>query len=98
MVQAVVNSSNGYEDPADEDLYINLGFAEKAKNKLITRAEFTPSKMGGEPAWIAPGMTEEKLICERCGTPLCFIAQVYSNLEHLGDFHRMLYLFACISP
>jgi len=37
-------------------------------------------------------------MCQRCSTPLCFIAQVYANLDHLVDFHRMLYLFACISP
>ena len=37
-------------------------------------------------------------MCERCSTPFCFIAQVYANLPHLSDFHRMLYLFGCISP
>jgi hypothetical protein len=28
---------------------------------------------------------------------LCFVGQVYANLDALDDFHRMLYIFACVS-
>ena len=98
MVQAASNATTGYEMPGDEEIFIQLGFAEKPKNRLVTRPEFTPSKIGGDPAWIAPGVPEDQLVCEKCGTPFCFIAQLYSNLNHLPDYHRMLYVFACISP
>ena len=94
----MISTGAAYEDPADQDTYIHLGFVEEPKNSLVTKAQFTPSKIGGEPAWIAPAIPEERLICERCSTPFCFIAQVYANLDHLPDYHRMLYLFACVSP
>ena len=98
MVQATTSYAGAFTDPADQDTYIQLGFGEVPKNKLVTKAQFTPSKIGGEPAWIAPAIPEEKLICEKCSTPFCFITQVYSNLEHMDEYHRMLYLFACVSP
>ena len=78
---------------------MHLGYADVPRNSLITKAQFTPSKIGGEPAWIAPnGLSKAQLTCERCSTPFCFIGQIYSNLEHMPDYHRMLYLFACVSP
>ena len=97
MVQAI-SKTGPFDEPQDEDVFIQLGFAVEPKNKLITKAEFTPSKIGGDPAWIAPPVPEDKLICEKCSTPYCFIAQVYANLDHLEDYHRMLYLFACVGP
>ena len=96
MVQA--KSHGDHEMPGDDQLFIQLGFLEAPKNSLVTKPQFTPSKIGGDPAWIAPAIPEEQLVCERCNTPFCFIAQVYANLEHLADYHRMLYLFACVSP
>ena len=79
------------------DAYIVLGFKEEPKNSLLTMAEFTPSKFGGKPAWISPEGIPDVKNCERCGTRLCFVAQLYANLDHLQDSHRMLYLFACVS-
>ena len=79
------------------DAFIVLGFKEEPKNGLLTLPEFTPSKFGGKPAWISPEGIPDVEICEHCGTPRCFIAQIYANLKHLGDCHRMIYLFACIS-
>ena len=80
-------------------MYIQLGYAEEPRNSLVTKAEFTPSKIGGEPAWIDKnGLSDAQLTCTECSTPYCFIGQIYSNVEHLPDYHRMLYLFACISP
>ena len=96
MVEA--QTRQGFNQPEDENLFVSLGFVDKPRNQLITKAQFTPSKIGGKPAWIAPEIPEEQLTCERCSTPFCFIAQVYANLNHMPDHHRMLYLFACISP
>ena len=100
MVQAKSskNAVSGFEDPRDEETYITLGYLEEPRNQLITKAQFTPSKIGGEPAWITKPIPEEELTCKECSTPFCFIAQVYANLDHLPDHHRMLYLFACVSP
>ena len=97
MVQAKASNTSGFESPADEETFITLGYVEEPRNKLITKAQFTPSKIGGEPAWITEPPSEEELTCKECGTPFCFIAQVYANLDHLPDHHRMLYLFACVS-
>ena len=53
MVQALNSQSNTcFSEPGDDNIFISLGFAEEPRNSLITRAEFTPSKIGGEPAWI----------------------------------------------
>ena len=98
MVQSSLSQQN-FQEPGDNEIIIYLGFAEEPRNSLITRAEFTPSKIGGNPAWInKKGIPDAQLTCNQCSTPYCFIGQVYSNLEHLPDYHRMLYLFACVSP
>ena len=74
-----------------------LGFIDKPpKNSLITQAKCVPSKIGGTPAWIATkGIPSTN--CDKCKTPLCFIGQLYANLDALEEFHRMLYVFACVS-
>ena len=82
---------------SDQDAYIVLGFTEEPKNTLLTLPLFTPSKIGGRPAWICPEGVPDTSRCELCGTPLCFVGQIYANLDHLEDFHRMLYMFACVS-
>ena len=76
---------------------IMLGFIEKPPtNSLITQAMCVPSKIGGTPAWIATkGIPNTS--CNECKTQLCFIAQLYANLDALEEFHRMLYVFACVS-
>ena len=59
---------------------------------------FTPSKIGGMPAWISPvSIPQDIQRCEKCGHKLCFVGQVYANLDHLEDYHRMLYMFVCVS-
>ena len=63
MVQANPSRNTALEQPNDEDLVIQLGYAEWPRNELITSAAFTPSKLGGDPAWIAPGIPDDQLIC-----------------------------------
>lgn len=79
------------------DSFVMLGFIDKPPiNSLLTQAMLTPSKIGGRPAWIATkGLPNT--ICQKCKQPLLFLGQVYANLDALEDFHRMLYVFACVS-
>ena len=63
MVQA---TGKAFTDPRDSDIVIQLGFAEPPKNSLVTKAPFLPSKIGGDPAWIAPPIPQEQLTCSRC--------------------------------
>lgn len=74
-----------------------LGFIDKPpRNSILTQALCTPSKIGGRPAWIATkGLPSTR--CDKCKSELCFVGQVYANLDALDDFHRMLYIFACVS-
>ena len=54
--------------------------------------------MGGKPSWISPvGIPADTERCEKCGYLLCFVGQVYANLAHLTEYHRMLYMFVCVS-
>jgi hypothetical protein len=73
-----------------------VGLAEVPENRLITSAMFTPSKIGGRPANISP-LPAAAQICSVCKTNLSFIAQVYANVDQLSDFHRIIYVFACLS-
>lgn len=77
---------------------VALGFMEDSKNQLIMTPEFTPSKVGGRPAWVAPKGTPS-LWCEKCGYKMSLLLQLYANIdeESMDDFHRMLYVFVCIS-
>ena len=79
------------------DAFVMLGFIDKPPhNSLLTQAMLTPSKIGGKPAWIATkGLPSTD--CQVCHQPLLFLGQVYANLDALDDFHRMLYVFACVS-
>lgn len=75
-----------------------LGFLELPKNQLVTRAEYTPSKVGGHPAWIAPkGLPP--VWCQKCEYKLTFLMQLYACIDEaeFDDFHRMLYVFVCLS-
>ena len=75
-----------------------LGFYEKAKSSVIMQPEFTPSKIGGDPAWIAPKGIPSQW-CKKCEHKMSFLMQVYANITdpRHDDYHRMLYVFVCIS-
>jgi hypothetical protein len=77
---------------------IVLGFLEEPKNQAITQAKFLPSKVGGAPAWISEqGKPGDR--CGHCSYKLIFLMQLYANQdEEDPDLHRMLYVFACLSP
>jgi hypothetical protein len=65
-------------------------------NSLLTQPMFTPSKVGGFAANISP-LPHSAKVCHICKTNLTFLAQVYANVEGLPDFHRIIYVFTCLS-
>ena len=75
-----------------------LGFIEKPKNKLILTPEYTPSKVGGQPALLCD-KSIPSLWCKECGYKYSFLMQVYANLDdqQFNNYHRMLYIFLCLS-
>ena len=77
---------------------ITLGFMDTPTNSLITRPEYTPSKVGGLPAWISPKCLPN-LWCSKCQYKLTFLMQLYSNIDDpkFDAYHRMLYVFVCLS-
>ena len=77
---------------------VALGFLEECKNQLILKPEFTPSKVGGKPAWMSP-KGAPTLWCDKCGYKLSLLLQLYANIddELMDDYHRMLYIFVCLS-
>eukprot|EP00921_Rhytidocystis_pertsovi_P002455 GHVQ01004190.1.p1 GENE.GHVQ01004190.1~~GHVQ01004190.1.p1 ORF type:complete len:650 (+),score=88.40 GHVQ01004190.1:178-2127(+) len=44
-----------------------------------------PSKVGGQPAWLDPIHLPEDISCDRCGTPMTFLMQLYApqDAEHV---------------
>jgi len=80
------------------DQEISLGFLDTPNNSLILKPEFTPSKAGGLPAWIAPRSIPNQW-CEKCNHKLTFLLQLYANIDEkaFNDYHRMLYIFVCLS-
>lgn len=42
-------------------------------------------------------MPAEATKCEKCGTKLTFVGQLYANVDDLFEFHRLIYIFACVS-
>lgn len=73
-----------------------VGFPVEPANNLVTQPMFTPSKIGGFPANIAPLPPAAKQ-CDVCQTKLTFICQVLANVDELSDFHRLLHVFGCLS-
>ena len=75
-----------------------MGFADTPKNFMLMKPEFTPSKVGGEAAFIYPQNIPD-LKCSCCGFGLSFLCQLYANLpsEKYANYHRMLYVFVCVS-
>ena len=50
-------------------------------------------------AWLNEKGTKPVDKCESCGYKLSFLMQLYSNMDHEDpNYHRMLYVFACVSP
>uniref|UniRef100_A0A2M4BST4 Putative pcdc2/rp-8 programmed cell death protein 2 n=1 Tax=Anopheles marajoara TaxID=58244 RepID=A0A2M4BST4_9DIPT len=78
---------------------VDLGFLEPCESWLLTN-KFFRSKLGGKPAWLELKNLPkpEELLCTRCDKPLAFLCQVYAPIEeNAGCFHRVLYVFVCIS-
>lgn len=73
-----------------------IGVCDYPSNSLLTTSQFTPSKIGGLPANISP-LPAQASKCEKCGTKLTFVGQLYANVAELFEFHRMIYIFACVS-
>ncbi|XP_075165458.1 zinc finger protein RP-8 [Haematobia irritans] len=75
---------------------IDLGFAEQCEPKWLTNANF-PSKIGGKPAWLHLGALPptETLRCKKCGSPKCFLCQIYAPFDDEHNFHRTIYVFIC---
>lgn len=55
------------------------------------------TKFGGIPVWILNQPPEKGLKCSSCNRNLFLVLQAYAPLDHLPNFHRILYLFACNS-
>lgn len=75
---------------------ITLGLCDTPMNSLLTSAAFTPSKIGGFPANMSP-LPAQAQKCEKCGIHLTFVGQLYANVDQIVEFHRMIYIFACLS-
>ena len=75
-----------------------LGFLDTPKNFMLMKPEFTPSKIGGEAAFIYPDNLPP-MKCPHCGMGLSFLCQIYANHPSKShyDYHRMLYVFVCVS-
>jgi hypothetical protein len=77
---------------------IVLGFLDTPRNSLVMKPEYTPSKLGGAPAWISP-KSIPNLWCPHCEYKLTFLLQLYANIDEpeFASVHRMLYVFVCLS-
>ena len=77
---------------------VTLGFLDTPANQLVLQPQFTPSKVGGQPAWIAENGIPSQW-CSKCQYKLTFLAQLYANIdeEAMDSYHRMLYVFVCLS-
>lgn len=80
-----------------QDLFINLGFADKpTSNKDFAHEKF-PSKIGGLPIMLFPIENKNYFTCEFCAGKLTFLLQLYSLIDsNPNAYHRTLYLFLCI--
>jgi hypothetical protein len=77
---------------------VMLGYFDTPRNNLITSAEYTPSKVGGQPAWLASKGIPAPW-CSNCEFKLTFLMQLYACIDEteFDEFHRMLYVFVCLS-
>ncbi|KAI4301453.1 hypothetical protein L6164_034731 [Bauhinia variegata] len=105
--QEPVNIDKEDEDYDDYDDYdddeeqepATLGFVEKPKDESLLYRQCFPSKAGGVPAWLDPVNlpSGRSFMCDICGEPFQFLLQVYTPIEKENTFHRMLYVFMCLS-
>lgn len=86
-----------------DNLDIDLGFAEKNKNRFELTALHYPSKLGGRPAWLRWDKlpTSQHMQCDSCGKQLVYLCQLYVPTEKTDNnntvsFHKMVYLFCCL--
>ncbi|KAI4349698.1 hypothetical protein L6164_010260 [Bauhinia variegata] len=87
------------DDDDEEPEPATLGFFEKPKDEWMLYRQCFPSKAGGVPAWLDPVNlpSGRSFMCGICGEPLQFLLQVYAPIEKESTFHRMLYVFMCLS-
>lgn len=80
----------------ENDILVNLGFADKPNPKLFHPEKF-PSKIGGFPVMLFP-IDNKYFACSFCNGKLTFLLQLYSIIEtNPNCYHRMLYIFFCNS-
>ena len=79
---------------------VELGFVETVQKWRLS-SKFFPSKVGGNPAWLAlkaiPGVGNVK--CGNCDEPCVFLLQVYAPIPNADTcFHRTVFVFICKNP
>jgi len=93
---------------------VELGYLEDVDAEVRPAVEYLDAsqwdggKIGGLPVWlhVADGAlprTDSHLTCKRCSTPLAMLTQLYAPVEkavvgHDEAYHRMLYVFVCLTP
>eukprot|EP00039_Didymoeca_costata_P006692 m.92483 g.92483 ORF g.92483 m.92483 type:complete len:428 (-) comp13353_c0_seq4:186-1469(-) len=108
-IDKIIDSeSESDDDEVEED--VDLGFAEIPEDSLTLHRALFPSKIGGQPAWLATpskwthqgnesGTTgkRKRFSCERCEKDLIFLLQIYTGgaWERVDTFHRNIYVFIC---
>lgn len=77
---------------------IVLGYLDTPPNQLLLQSRFTPSKAGGNPAWLTKEDVPSQW-CECCEHKLTFLLQLSANImeKEFDVYHRMLYVFVCLS-
>lgn len=78
-----------FKEDGDEDMY---GTSRK------TWKIWSTGKIGGRPGWLDNRRLPDikNLICDHCGEPMMFLAQIYAPLdEYSRAYHRTLYVFSC---
>ena len=76
---------------------VELGFVSACDDEWLQPHHF-PSKVGGEPVWLAPAALppDEALTCGACSRPMRFLLQLYCPRPDVPHaFHRSLMLFCC---
>eukprot|EP00828_Plagiopyla_frontata_P033331 TRINITY_DN4327_c0_g1_i1.p1 TRINITY_DN4327_c0_g1~~TRINITY_DN4327_c0_g1_i1.p1 ORF type:complete len:282 (+),score=58.70 TRINITY_DN4327_c0_g1_i1:117-962(+) len=75
---------------------IVLGFANKITESNTFQNTFFQSKLGGLPQWLNP-LHQLNPKCSICNESMHFLLQVYAPLEMKYSYHRILYVFTCLS-
>lgn len=85
---------------------VDIGFLVDDTPSWELQGKFFPSKLGGQPAWLALGKppTLDQLSCQVCKKPATFLLQIYAPIEEKDGeddndaFHRSLFVFLCRTP